>query len=176
MSESEKSEVFSIRINPELKKKLQKESGDKDTNLNSLISSILIDHVSCETNYNDLGVAMIFRSAFKDVLDAVDKEKIIKISETVGKAELIKLQNYIYGSLDIETLLIETDRYLQKMNVKFKKFEEAQGTRYFVQHDLGKNWPYYLVYTVGPVLEEIGYRMKNKKFEKGLFSFIIEKS
>ena len=176
MSESEKSEVFSIRINPELKKKLQKESGAKDTNLNSLINSILIDHVSCGTNYTDLGVAMMFRSVFKDMFDAVDKEKIIKISETTGKAELIKLQNYVYGSLDIENLLIETERYLQKMNVKFNKFKEAEGTRYVVQHDLGKNWPYYLVYTVGPVLEEIGYRMTNKKFEKDLFTFTVKKS
>ena len=176
MGESEKSEVFSIRINPELKKKLQKESGAKDTNLNSLINSILIDHISCEINYADLGVAMMFRSVFKDVFDAVDKEKIIKISETTGKAELIKLQNYVYGSLDIETLLIETERYLQKMNVKFNKFKEVQGTRYFVQHDLGKNWPYYLVHTVGPVLEEVGYRMTDKKFEEGLFSFTVEKS
>ncbi len=176
MSESEKSEVFSIRINPELKKKLQKESGDKDTNLNSLVNLILMNHISCETNYDDMGVAMIFRPVLRDMLDSVDKEKIIKISETTGKAELIKLQNYIYGRLDIKTLLIETERYLQKMNVKFKKFEEAQGTRYVVQHDLGKNWPYYLVYIVGSVLEEIGYRMTNKKFEKEFFTFTVEKS
>ncbi len=176
MNESEKSEVFSIRISPELKKKLQKESDAKDTNLNSLINLILTNHVSCEANYDDLGVAMIFRPVLRDMLDAVDKEKIIKISETTGKTELIKLQNYVYGSLDIETLLIETERYLQKMNVKFNKFEEAQGTRYVVQHDLGKNWPYYLVYIVGSVLEEIGYRITNKKFEEGLFAFTVKKS
>ena len=176
MSESEKSEVFSIRINPELKKMLQKESGDKDTNLNALINLILINHISWETNYDDLGIAMIFRPVFKDMLDSIDKEKIIKISETTGKAELKKFQNYIYGNLDVKTLLIETERYLQKMNVKFNKFKEAQGTRYVVQHDLGKNWPYYLVYIVGSVLEEIGYRITNKKFEKDLFTFIIKKS
>ena len=61
------------------------------------------------------------------------------------------------------------------MNVQYRIMEINGKNKIIIQHDLGKNWPYFTVVQMNAILNENGYRIINDEYNKDGFSFEIIK-
>ena len=61
------------------------------------------------------------------------------------------------------------------MNVQYREIEVNGKNKIIIQHDLGKNWPYFIVGQMNAILNEIGYRIMNDEHNEQGFSFEIVK-
>ena len=61
------------------------------------------------------------------------------------------------------------------MNVQYRSMEINGKNKIIIQHDLGKNWPFFIVGQMNTILNEIGYRIINDEYNKHGFSFEIIK-
>jgi hypothetical protein len=61
------------------------------------------------------------------------------------------------------------------MNVQFRLIRINNTTKIIIQHDLGKNWPFFIVTQMNSILNEIGHRIINDDYNSQGFSFEIVK-
>ena len=61
------------------------------------------------------------------------------------------------------------------MNVQFRLILTNNTIKIIIQHDLGKNWPFFIIKQMNPILNEIGYRTINEDYNSQGFSFEIVK-
>ena len=61
------------------------------------------------------------------------------------------------------------------MNVQFREIKINGRNKIIIQHDLGKNWPIFMVYQMNEILNEVGYRITEEEYNNQGFSFEIAK-
>ena len=61
------------------------------------------------------------------------------------------------------------------MNVQYREMEINNKNKIIIQHDLGKNWPFFVVCQMNEILNEVGYRTINEEYNNQGFSFEIVK-
>ncbi len=168
-----KSEIVSIRIDPELCKKLHEKSNEQKISLNTLINHLLEKQVNWNELANEIGWVSIFRSVFREMMESISKEKIIKIGQTAGKTDLQNSLNYFYGRIDLDSILDFLKKQFQSMKVQFRLISENGKDRIIIQHDLGKNWPHLVISELNELLNTMGYKITNDEYNKSGFSFEI---
>jgi RimJ/RimL family protein N-acetyltransferase len=62
------------------------------------------------------------------------------------------------------------------MNVQFRLITLNNTIKIIIQHDLGKNWPFFIITQMNSILNEIGYRIINEDYNNQGFSFEIVKA
>lgn len=166
---------MTIRIDDKIKQALQKESDHYKKSLNSQINQILSDYYTRYSFAKDLGWVNVFRSFFRDVLNSVDLQTVIKLSKTSGKEELRTLIEFIYGDVTVENILEQIEKWLGSININYRHITDGGKNKYIVTNDLGKNFAYYATTTTESLLNEIGYKFKNVTYTDNCFSFEIAK-
>lgn len=170
-----KTDNVSIRIDSELSRKLHEQCMEQKISLNTLINHLLDKQVNWHGLTTEMGWVTTFRSTFREVVDSLSKEEIKKIAETTGTSELKNAVNYIYGFVDLDSTLDFFKKRCQNMNVKFREIKINGRNKIIIQHDLGKNWPIFIVNQMNEMFNQIGYRIVNEEFNKQGFSFEIIK-
>jgi hypothetical protein len=108
-------------------------------------------------------------------MDSNSKEKIQKIAETTGTMDFKNSLNYFYGDVTLESILDLCKKRFQSMNVQFRLIPTSNTLKIIIQHDLGKNWPFFIISQMNSILNEIGYRVINDNYNVQGFSFEIIK-
>ena len=168
-----KTDIISIRMDSNLSNKLHEKSEEQKVSLNTLINNMLEKQVHWHDLTNEIGWVNIFRSTFKELMDSISKEKAMKIGQTAGKEDLQNSINYLYGRIDLNTVLDLLKKKFQTMKVQFRRISENRKEKIIIQHDLGKNWPHMIVSELNELLNELGYRVINDEYNKRGFSFEI---
>ena len=170
-----KSDVLSIRIDDKIRQALQKESDHHKKSVNSQINQILSDYYTRYSFAKDLRWVNVFRSFFRDVLNSVDLQTIIKLSKTSGKEDLRTLIEFIYGDITAENILEQVEKWLDSMNDSYRHITDGGKNKYVITNDLGKNFAVYAVTTTESLLNEIGYKFENVTYTDNCFSFEVVK-
>ena len=170
-----KTDNVSIRIDSDLSNKLHEKCIEQKISLNTLINHLLEKQVNWHELTTEMGWIPMFRSTFRELSDAVSKDKIEKIAETVGMSDMKNSLNYVYGYIELDSILDLFKKRCQNMNVQYRQLDVNGKNKIIIQHDLGKNWPYYIVGQMNAILNEIGYRIIDDEYNKQGFSFEIKK-
>ena len=170
-----KTDNVSIRIDSDLSNKLHEKCIEQKISLNTLINHLLEKQVNWHELTTEMGWIPMFRSTFRELSDAVSKDKIEKIAETVGMSDMKNSLNYVYGYIELDSILDLFKKRCQNMNVQYRQLDVNGKNKIIIQHDLGKNWPYYIVGQMNAILNEIGYRVIDDEYNKQGFSFEIIK-
>lgn len=168
-----KTEIISVRIDSELSKKLHDKSEEQRISLNALINHLLEKQVNWNELANEIGWVSTFRTTFRDLMDTISKDKVIKIGQSAGKTDFQNSLNYFYGRIDLDSILDFLKKRLQNMKVQFRHISENGKDKIIIQHDLGKNWPHLVISELSESLNAIGYRITNDEYNKSGFSFEI---
>ena len=170
-----KTDNISIRIDSELSNKLHEKCMEQKISLNTLINHLLDKQVNWHELTTEMGWVSMFRTTFQELSDAVSKDKIEKIAGTTGVSDFKNSLNYVYGYIGLDSVLDLFKKRCQYMNVQYREMKINGKNKIIVQHDLGKNWPYFIVRQMNGTLNEIGYRVMNEEYNKQGFSFEITK-
>lgn len=171
-----KTDNISIRIDSDLSNKLHEKCIEKKISLNTLINHLLEKQVNWNELTNEMGWISMFRSTFRELMDSNSKEKIQKIAETTGTIDLKNSLNYFYGYVNLDSILDLFKKRCQNMNVQFRLITLNNTIKIIIQHDLGKNWPFFIITQMNSILNEIGYRIINEDYNNQGFSFEIVKA
>jgi hypothetical protein len=168
-----KTDNVSIRIDSDLSNKLHEKCVEQKISLNTLINHLLEKQVNWNELTMEMGWIPMFRTTFRELSDAISKEKIEKIAQTSGTSDMKNSLNYMYGYIDLDAVLDLFKKRCLNMNVQYRAIEVNGRNKIIIQHDLGKNWPYFIVAQLNQILNEIGYRITNDEHNKHGFSFEI---
>ena len=124
---------------------------------------------------SQMGWIPMFRSTFRELSDSISKDRIEKIAETTGTIDLKNSINYLYGYVDLESILDLFKKRCLSMNVQYREMQVNGKNKIIIQHDLGNNWPFFIVGQMNSILNEVGYRIENDEYNKQGFSFEIVK-
>ena len=171
-----KTDNVSIRIDSDLSNKLHEKCIEQKISLNTLINHLLEKQINWNELTAEMGWVSMFRSTFRELMDSNSKEKIQKIAETTGAIDLKNSLNYFYGHVDLDSILDLFKKRCQDMNVQFRLIPVKNTMRIVIQHDLGKNWPFFLITQMNSILNEVGYRTINEDYNNQGFSFEIIKA
>ena len=171
-----KTDNVSIRIDSDLSNKLHEKCIEQKISLNTLINHLLEKQVNWNEINSELGWVSMFRSTFRELSDSIPKEKIEKIAETTGMSDLKNSLNYIYGYIDLNSILDLFKKRCLSTNVQYREIKVNGVRKFIIQHDLGENWPLLIVGQMNAILNEIGYRILNEEYNKLGFSFEIVKT
>ena len=170
-----KTDNISIRIDSDLSKKLHEQCEDQKISLNTLINHLLDKQVNWHGLATEMGWISMHRSTFRELSDSVSKDQIKKIAKSTGTDELKNSINYIYGYIDLHSVLDFFKKRCQNMNVQYRELQIEGKNKIVIHHDLGKNWPIFIIHQFNEMLNEINYRIQNEEFNKQGFSFEIVK-
>jgi len=170
-----KTDNISIRIDSDLSNKLHEKCIEQKISLNTLINHLLEKQVNWNELIAELGWIPMFRTTFRELFDSISKEEIKKIAETTGVSDVKNALNYMYGYISLYSILDLFKKRFQSMNVQYRAMEINGKSKIIIQHDLGKNWPYFTIVQMNVILNENGYRIINDEYNKQGFSFEIVK-
>lgn len=170
-----KTDNISIRIDSDLSNKLHEKCIEQKISLNTLINHLLEKQVNWNELIAELGWIPMFRTTFRELFDSISKEEIKKIAETTGMSDVKNALNYMYGYISLYSILDLFKKRFQSMNVQYRAMEINGKSKIIIQHDLGKNWPYFTIVQMNAILNENGYRIINDEYNKQGFSFEIVK-
>ena len=170
-----KTDNVSIRIDSDLSSKLHEKCLEQKISLNTLINHLLDKQVNWHELTTEMGWIPMFRSTFREISDSIPREKIEKIAVTTGTSDLKNSLNYVYGYVELDSILDLFKKRCHSMNVQYREIKIDGKNKIVIQHDLGKNWPIFIVYQLNEILNEIKYRLVNEEFNKQGFSFEIVK-
>ena len=171
-----KTDNVSIRIDSDLSNKLHEKCIEQKISLNTLINHLLEKQVNWHELTSELGWVSMFRSTFIELSDSVSKDKIEEIAETTGTTDFKNSLNYVYGYIELDSILDLFKKRCLSMNVQYREINVNGKNKIIIQHDLGKNWPYFIVGQMNAILNEIGHRVVNEEYNKQGFSFEIAKT
>lgn len=170
-----KTDNVSIRIDSDLSSKLHEKCIEQKISLNTLINHLLEKQVNWNELTTEMGWVSMFRSTFRELVDSISKEKIEKIAETTAMSDLKNSLNYLYGYIELDSIIDLFKKRCQSMNVQYREIIVNGKNKIIIQHDLGKNWPFLVLGQMNTVLNEIGYRTINEEYNEQGFSFEIIK-
>jgi predicted DNA-binding ribbon-helix-helix protein len=175
VNDGQNSVITSFRLHSDLKKKLENTSKQNDTTVNKLITGILEDHFAWDEFGSKLGLMIMLRSFYIELMDLIDRDKIKELAQTVGKEDLKTLITFVHGRITIDSVVKETEMYFKKIHAAYRFTNRDNKLTFIVENNLGNNWPYYVVSILNSILLEIGYKIAYSKYEKKSFSFEIIK-
>lgn len=170
-----KTDNVSIRIDSDLSNKLHEKCQEQKISLNTLINHLLEKQVNWHELTTEMGWVSIFRSTFRELSDSISRDMIKKIARTTGKSDFKNSLNYLYGYIDLDSILDLFKKRCLSMNVQYRSMEVNGRNKIIIQHDLGKNWPLFIVEQMNVILNEIDHRIINDEYDKHGFSFEIVK-
>jgi hypothetical protein len=170
-----KTDNVSIRIDSDLSNRLHEKCIEQKINLNTLINHLLEKQVNWHELTTEMGWVSMFRSTFKELSDSVSKETIENIAKTTGSSDLKNSLNYLYGYIDLDSILDLFKKRCQNMNIQYREITVNSRNKIIVRHDLGKNWPFFILVQMNEVLNEVGYKIINDEYSKQGFTFEIIK-
>ncbi len=168
-----KTDNVSIRIDSDLRNKLNEKCLEQKINLNTLINHLLEKQVNWNELTDEMGWISMFRTTFRELMEQSPTKKIEEIARRTADSDFKNSLNYMYGVINIDSILDMFKKKCQNMNVKFKVISINGNNKIIIHHDLGKNWPYFVVAQMNVILNEIGYRIINDEYNKQGFSFEI---
>lgn len=170
-----KTDNVSIRIDADLSSKLHEKCLEQKISLNTLINHLLDKQVNWHELTTEMGWIPMFRSTFREISDSIPRDKIEKIAETTGTSDLKNSLNYVYGYVELDSILDLFKKRCLSMNVQYREMKVNGKNKIIIQHDLGKNWPYFIVGQMKTILNETGHMITNEEYNKEGFSFEIIK-
>jgi len=171
-----KTDNVSIRIDSDLSSKLHEKCIEQKISLNTLINHLLEKQVNWHNLTTEMGWVSMFRSTFRELSDSIPKEKIEKIAATTGTSDFKNSLNYLYGYIDLDSILDLFKKRCLNSNVQYREMTVNGTKKIIIQHDLGKNWPLLMVGQMNSILNEKGYRITNDEYNEIGFSFEIIKT
>jgi len=171
-----KTDNISIRIDSNLRNKLNEKCLERKISLNTLINHLLEKQVNWNELTDEMGWVSMFRTTFKELMEQSPTKKIEEIGKRTADSDLKNSLNYFYGIVNVDSVLDMFKKRCQSMNVKFRVIPINGNNKIVIHHDLGKNWPHFVIAQMNTILNEIGYRIINDEYNKHGFSFEIARA
>lgn len=170
-----KSEIISVRVDANVKHKLEAESEMKSMTVNTLVGQIITKHVSWDRFAEDIGFVFLTKPFLRAILSHVPEKEMTNIAVTVCRGAMKDATVYMYGELTVETFIKSLDSWLAASHIPFRHIEDNDVDKYVIQHELGNVFSSYLITVINAILNEFKFRATHQDLTEQSISFVIDK-
>ncbi len=154
MKTRQKTVTRTIRIPDHLDNILQKDSKEKRSTTNALISSILTKYAEWDRYTESFGFISLPRSGLKLIMESLDDETIKQIAEKIGSTQGKELIMFFFKKLTLDTFVSAISLFSKYAG--FGSYEiESNGRDHTVvlHHELGRKWSIYIAHLMSQGLK-----------------------
>lgn len=170
-----KSAIISVRVDPDVKNKLEVESEMKNLTLNTLIGQIISKHVSWDRFAEDIGFVFLTKPFLRAILSHVPDKEMTTIAVTVCRGAMKDAAIYMHGEMTFDTFIQSLDSWLAASHIPFRHIKDENVDKYVIQHDIGMQFSKYLITVINAILNEFKFNAGNQDVTDQSVSFVIEK-
>lgn len=152
---------------------LEKDSKSNNIAVVERIFQILTHHYTFETFFNNKKIVFVSKEFFKEVLEEIQEDRILKIvlNTTTPLARKIASSQ---TQPTIETLIQNVNRYLNSSQLDYDYRIVNQIHKYKIRHNLSRKYSIYLSSIIDCLVAESGYKTTISSISKNSVSFDIE--
>ncbi|TAK16760.1 MAG: hypothetical protein EPO37_07795 [Nitrosarchaeum sp.] len=171
-----KSEIISVRVDANVKHKLEAESEMKSMTVNTLVGQIITKHVSWDRFAEDLGFVCLTKPFLRAILSHVPEKEMTNIAMTVCRGAMKDATIYMYGEMTMKTFIKSLDSWLTASHIPFRHIDDDNVDKYVIQHELGDAFSSYLITVINAVLNEFKFCTTHQDLTDQSVSFVIDKA
>jgi hypothetical protein len=173
MKTRQKTITRTIRIPSDLDNIIQKDSKEKRSTANALISSILTKYAEWDRYTESFGFISLPRSDLKIIMQSLDDETIKQIAEQIGSTQGKEVTIFFFKKLTLDTVVSAISLFSKYAG--FGTYEiESNGRDHtlVLHHELGRKWSIYIAHLVSRALK--GTLGISPRFQIGENSIIFQ--
>ncbi len=171
-----RSDTVSLRIDGEVKKRLEKECEEKGIAFNKLLCQVLTRHVRWYTMAEKMDMITMPKTAYLAYTDEISDDKIKKIAKTAGKEGFKSYTLLNTGEFTTKSFLETLDLWLTINHISFEHtITNNDGHQFVVRHNLGAKFSILLNEMVNDLVEELDRKYITMNSTDENLTFVIEK-
>jgi hypothetical protein len=150
----QKTVTRTIRIPSHLDAIIHKDSKEKRSTANALISSILTKYAEWDRYTESFGFISLPRSGLKLIMESLDDEAIKQIAGQIGASQSRELIMFFFKKISLDTFVSAISLFSKYAG--FGSYEiESNGREHTVvlHHELGRKWSIYVAYLMSEGLK-----------------------
>jgi hypothetical protein len=148
-------EGVTFRIPSRSVNQLRKESKKKQISLNTLMNQIIKDHLEWHTYAGQAKMIPIPRATFSRLLDKFTDEELSKFAVPVAEKDLVDVGLLLEGEITIQSFVRRLEKLSRISNFPFRHEITGDTHNFLIQHDMGKNFSFFLKELYRHILEEM---------------------
>jgi len=171
-----RSDTVSLRIDEELKKRLEKECEEKGIAFNKLLNQVLTRHVRWYTMAEKMDMITMPKSAYIAYTNEITEDNIKKIAKTAGKEGFKSYTLLNTGEFTTKSFLATLDLWLTINHISFEHtITNNDGHQFVIRHNLGVKFSILLDQMVNDLVEELDRKYTKMNSTEENLTFVIEK-
>ena len=169
VQDKRKTSTFTLRIDENIIKSLQKESELHDISLNTLINKILTRYIEWDSYAPKVGMIPMAKPVIASLFNMMNEEEILDLVSNFGKNVVQDIAYFMKMKTDPDSFLTWFEIRLRRSFVEFNHLQENDRHMYVLKHDLGYNWSLYHK----KILEKIFNEIFNKPIHIAISDFML---
>ena len=171
MSAKLENESVTFRISGDILLAMRQMSQERGVSLNTLVNNVLKSYVDWESNAVKAGFGVFQREVVREAIGSLDENTLRKIAANTASTykDMLLLMK---GSSDLESFICIVKERAKRAGFNLREFEEAEGTKIILQHDMGANWSTYYKLYHEKVINSIGHPVKIETTDNSLIMLI----
>lgn len=170
-----KDSLIPVRVNNELKIKLEQEAEKTGISLSSLTNNILEGYISTILPFNEMRWIYISKSVFSILLDPYSDKQIVNIAKLNAAPEHETLIELTYGVFEWHNTIYFLQELLKAFHFPYRSKQESGSSEFSIVHDMGKKWALFFFSTFESLVNKLGGKMSETVIKGSTLSFKIER-
>jgi hypothetical protein len=164
-------ESITFRVSGDILLALRQLSHEEGMSLNTLVNNVLRSYIDWESIAVKAGFGVFQKEIVREAIDALDEAALNKIAANTADAykDMLLLMK---GSLDLDSFLSVVKDRSKRTGFTFREFEEPEGKKIVLQHDMGAKWSIYSKAYHERVINSIGYPAKIEATDSSIVIFV----
>ena len=169
---TESTETITIQVPKSLKDKLEELSDKNQLNMNLLVNQILTKNIQWDDHVTKMGWLQFDPGTVREIFKYLEEDEFSKITNSVKK-DIVNGIKFIYGDSSFEHTLEFINSWLTITNIPFRYTIDSESHKFFVNHDLGKNWSLFAIKVSEGFVKELGFTIKDFQSDSNSYGFTI---
>jgi len=158
-----KTGTITFRLVSSLLEELKKETELEKTNLNSLVSKILSNHVQWERYERKAGLLPMTKPFVKHAINTMTDKQIINLAQKIEKEAFRDIMIFTKGGHSLSEFVEILRSWLNVAWMQHYIEKKENSYSFIIQHDLGKKWSLYVKTMVSELSHDVlGQEMEVK--------------
>jgi hypothetical protein len=164
-------ESITFRISGDILLALRQLSQEEGMSLNTLVNNVLRSYIDWESIAVKAGFGVFQKEVVRQAINALDEPTLTSIAANTADAykDMLLLMK---GSLDLDSFISIVKDRSKRAGFNLREFEEPEGKKIILQHDMGANWSIYSKAYHERVINSIGHPVKIDATDSSIVMFI----
>ena len=151
--------------------KLEKEAEESGVSFNAIVSKVLKYHTDWHSNAVKAGFITVRRGTILKLLEKVSEDEIRQIGHYIASSESKDFVLMLRNEYNIDSALEVIETWIRISGYPYNHETKYDKHRYFIQHDMGKKWSFYLSEAYAFIFEEFGLGRPHFEIRENSLSF-----